>query len=1490
MATILFYKDLSDAHENVEVTPGKSIAENLPDVTEWLSYKIIVNNRFQGSDYVVNENDNILVRRIPFGITAGAAAALYFLGGLALGVGAIRLGVAIYNARKESERIKKELENMQKAANDGVINLPYIRGANNQKATGKTQPYFIGENLFTPYKLNVGSSGYEGFSTIEGTDGETQLYNVVLECGFNKQVFRRVYCDDITLKTFSDDTPQEGKYRLNTGSVFASDKSFIEIKQDGTAFITDDFNKKIIENKVNQTLAIHDPDNPDAYKNLYFTLENNAMAADVCILFNGLRHYTKDGTPGNKTRTVNVEYSVDYADRVAKGETDAESKATWNAFTFDYNGTASNTFTNNTTKQLRYNAHVDFNYFEIFANGKKKYDHPITIRVSTPDEKTAEGQDTADVIVNWVHSYCYNTKNSLNGSFEAEKVIESREAALSTVMGVCIEATAANEDKLNSIQVVTSGVARIWDNTTKKWSTDRVPTSNPAAWLLEVMTSNAHTPSRSTDDEIDLNSFGEWYEFCDTHNYTVNYVISQGLTKSAVYDLILECGRGAMYPTIYGKHAVAIDCVKENAIGILNQENIISLTYDKDIGRRVDGLRVTYIDASADYQEADIIVMYDGSDPANRSADAVLKSVRLDGTTNSREAHIRAMFLMKNSILRPKEIKIEVGEEGIFYTPYSKFGVTHPVIKTGKGTGEIKSVIYDETGKYIIGLEFYDAVDFTETRNYSLIVQAVGENYSIPIQLEAIGTGDRVKECELVTPYPITSNAIPHPNDIFSYGLGTENVIDEMLITGIEHNDGGYILTMVDYDERIVDDNESEIPVYYPDFTKPQKPLNNNVSNGVTFEELNESKQAAKDYTDRTAAELSIKASPQYQVIFNTPVIRKANDGSYSPSNISATAYKTTDTQAEFSGVWEIQVNGENYNTVTASKINLNISDILDVMEYVDTVTVKFKTTGDNPLQIAETVIPVISGASAYSVVLENPGQVYEADENGNVTEHTIKTRARVYYGLKELEYLAADGWEYGIIEPPEGFTISLNTATGELSIKNAAGGTMANYGRIVIPVFIHSQTNTENIAGYEKETRAKVFMYSGYGEKFEGYLTPDESGYFNCYFTFQKLTENAVKLAQLNSKVNGYWEELTNDLKVTTAEKETLRVLLNSVIGEYGSYARYSSYTKYGAYNTAFAELRDAVNIILNSQGVYTFANAEKKTEFNKKFETYYEAKTELDGEISATSTYYGKIEKVADIPTDVKPTDYFLWCGTDKTSITGAILNYGITYTWNGSKWVEDTDNAHIMATMGDTLELLNESTDETIPAVIFAKRLVSMQIVANTILSNYVQVVDIMTKGTTTIDGGKITTGSISAEKINVTDLFAQEINAENMHLSGNSTVEGTVYAKSGQFEGGIGTENTAEFSEMVNNEVLYYYPLGRLELDLIIETDVKTGVEKIINIFIGGKENQGRGGVVIPKIVDIYGTAETVLKNNTPYFIYKYNIGSPTTHKVRKVIFL
>ena len=776
----LVYKNLSDAFDVVDVAAGKAICNIIK--ADWEHNIAIVNGKTVSADYIVKEGDIIVIRTVP---ADPVTAIAIFVAIIAIGAG-VFAGIEAYQAREEAERAQEEIEKMKNRSKDGVVNLPYIRGASNTLASGKTEPYIIGEHLFTPYILNSGGK-YQGYSVIGGENGKDQYYVVVLEGGFNKQVLRRLKSNDVILKTWTGDVPQEGVYQFDAGPFYDAE-SLVEIAQDGKPFDTSEFNKKIVQQTLNDNLRKSDD---EQYKSLIYTLEKHTMAADVCILFNGLLAYDDKSVKINRSVTVIPSYSLDGGN-------------TWTEFYFNQNGVASNTFTYRTLTQIRFNAHIDFSFI-----GVKDLTRPIMIKLdcTTPKYK---GSAYDQCYVQWVQSTIYNPDESKTG-FVPEKIIGKTEAKLSTTIGLKIKSTTSNQDKLKKINVITSGVARTWDGV--KWSDEKTPTRNSAAWLLEVLTSPTHTPSQCDDSEIDLESFGDLYEFCEREKLTCDMVLADGEPKENVLQKICQTCYATLYQDIYGKISVVSDNKKENAIAVFNEQNLISFSYEKDLARRTDGIKIKYISRAADYAEDTCLVMRKG---AVRNSESILRDMNVTGITEYKQIAKYARYVMACDELRPKTATARVGKEGIFFTPLAKVLVQHPSLKIGLGSAQIKGIVIDGTN--ITGLRLYEPITLDTKHNFNAVIQCVSSNYCTPLALSIKRHNGRTKEITLTQPLPLASAVVPHAGDILSYGYKKETVTSPMLITGIQPDNDGYTLTLVDYNEAIYD--AGDIPDYTPNITQ----------------------------------------------------------------------------------------------------------------------------------------------------------------------------------------------------------------------------------------------------------------------------------------------------------------------------------------------------------------------------------------------------------------------------------------------------------------------------------------------------------------------------------------------------------------------------------------------------------------------------------------------------------------------------------------------
>lgn len=821
----ILYKEMSDAADTVHLETGLTVAENFPDVD--FKHRIIINNGKQISEnHKVREDDHIIIRSTPSGATAAVIALIV----VAVAV-AIVVGVALYMKKKAAQKKTDD----RKDVKDEVKDRPFLKGATNGVATSKTQPYFIGECLFTPYVMNSGGNNYKGFTTISGTDGNDQYYNVVLEGGFNKQVFRKLFCDDVILKTFdaTETEPQEGIYDFDESSVFYDEDSKIEIAQDGNPFETDILNYKIVEQQSNNQLLKSDDDN---YKPLTFVLEKSTMSVDLCISFGGLIQYTDEGYKRPRTVVVKPYYSLD-------------NGATWTEFFFDQNGTPNNTFTRQTLNQIRFVAHADFVYDDI-----KDLELPIQVKVEC-ETRAFDGSKYDDCYVEWVQSRVYNPDKSKEaGEFVAEKVIDSVEAAQSALIGLRIKSTADNEDKLSKVNFVSSGIARIYDSENEEWTTSKVPTSNPAAWLIEVMTSDTHAPSKTEDEEIDFASFAELYQYCETEGYRIDMVLTDGQTKQSLLADVCNVCDCMLYQDIYGKIAVAIDTYKPNAVALFNSQNIINIEYNKEFARETDGIKCTYVNREADFVEDTYLVMRDGH---TRNAESILREMQLKGITTHEHVVKNARRLMATAELRPTQVNIEVGKEGVYFTPFSKILIQNNELKIGLGHAEIKAIIVQNNN--IIGLELYEPIEYdSEDENgFGVVINCVGEDYCRPLSkaITAQASG-RVTELLFVEPIALNATTIPHAGDVLSYGYLNNGAFDTIttpfLIAGVEPTSNGYRMTCVNYNEAIYD--TGTIPEYTPNLTQPRTPPQAIPKPSDTVELLNELSVALVDGTKNVGA------------------------------------------------------------------------------------------------------------------------------------------------------------------------------------------------------------------------------------------------------------------------------------------------------------------------------------------------------------------------------------------------------------------------------------------------------------------------------------------------------------------------------------------------------------------------------------------------------------------------------------------------------------
>ena len=798
MALIHVFEGLGTAHETHSFCGRISDCLRL----DFDSYIILRAGKRLSPDSIVGPDDIIYVRRVPSGVAAVVVAAAVAV--------TVAVGVGVY-AYKKTKAMMKSMQNLQdnqklggtkSAGNSSIQKLPWVKGASNQYATGQTFPYIIGDTLFTPYKL------CPDHIEIRGTDGKDSYYYLVLEAGFAPLRIRELKIGTNVVKTFGEQSAQNGIFQFDKGN-FYDPENIIEIAQTG-AFRTDGFEKKILMTEYMEEIP-HRYESGSAEEiskiktewqtGLVKELAGNAMSAEVIILLDGLTWFNgNSGTWQNTSVTIQVQWT----------NVDNPQESDWRNFDrgFRQGNSFSNTITRNSKVQMRFSAVQDF-------TAGQSYGKNISIRVRrTTQERESNGREAVYLLA--VQTTCFDYAKSSSTELVPAVPLEPDLRDKCTRIGIKVKSSAVTDGKLDRISIIVTGCCRVWDAKFGKWSSEKVPSRNLAAWVLEILTSSIHRPSRYDDSEIDLDSFGAWYEYCEKSGIYADGAISQSATKQSTIDTLVANGNAALVMNeMTGKMEVYIDNGRDYSVALLTPDNILNLTAVKQIKRLADGVRVTYVNRKADFDTDSVTFMRSGKeyDPATDS----LSPISLSFITDYDQAFKYAWRKMAEEIARPLTATVKVGAEGVFYSLFDCVQLQHPVLSIGLAHGVIRGLSW-ENGR-LASIELFGTVEFPESMEAGIIVECSQTGGILALRCLGRGRTSRLRLGDFVSD---SDRIRPFEGDTLSFGLLTEEggfdlVSTKMLITGMEPADEGATLVLTEYNEAVY--QYGDLPVYRSNIT-----------------------------------------------------------------------------------------------------------------------------------------------------------------------------------------------------------------------------------------------------------------------------------------------------------------------------------------------------------------------------------------------------------------------------------------------------------------------------------------------------------------------------------------------------------------------------------------------------------------------------------------------------------------------------------------------
>ena len=219
---------------------------------------------------------------------------------------------------------------------------------------------------------------------------------------------------------------------------------------------------------------------------------------------------------------------------------------------------------------------------------------------------------------------------------------------------------------------------------------------------------------------------------------------------------------------------------------------------------------------------------------------SIIRDITVTGITTFDHIVKYARRLMVVEILRPKTTIIEVGNEGIFYTPLSKILIQDDSFKIGIGKGyTIRDCVW-QSG-LLKKIYTNELLTFDPLKSYGIIVNCYSTDDGKPVAIKVEGTGP-TDELTVISTIRSSATFKPESGNIFSFGeLDIDGefskVTTEYLISDIKRSDKGFNLDLVNYNEAIYD--SGTIPEYKSNITKKATAEKKGIpADAVTHEEL----------------------------------------------------------------------------------------------------------------------------------------------------------------------------------------------------------------------------------------------------------------------------------------------------------------------------------------------------------------------------------------------------------------------------------------------------------------------------------------------------------------------------------------------------------------------------------------------------------------------------------------------------------------------------
>ena len=705
-----------------------------------------------------------------------------------------------------------------------VQQLPYISGAENRSLQGNPVPFIMGRHLLSPYYCGT------PYTQISGDDGEDQYMYMLFMLGYSQLKVTDIKIGDQMLARNGGNVIN-GRIPMDNNDMVMYNAE-IELDQSGSDLSL--YRQTVYEEQVQIELLNTNKDRVFKNEPKRFS-GRNPMRVEVELYIPSLLAYDDKGNKKNASVSVSIMYRWSTLD----GSTEWKPFAKVEGSNSYSNGTS--TITRSKARNMRFVATRSFSYNDIpRLDGELYPSAKVEIKVARESENPTDNKVQSQLYLVALRTWSYDyDKSKAARTLVPEKPVSEELMAQTARLAIKIKSSEDLSGQIKQVNCVLQSYARVWDG--NEWSTDEVPTSNPASICLKALQSNMLGNNRKSDSEIDLDTLGRLYEHCeDTYSRDVaeiNAINKRGCklecngvvtTTMPLRDLlvrILASGRAVM--TSQGlKFSVLFDGARSQFVTILNNQNVLSATNTKDFEKVVDGYKVKFIDQTDNWQENIMFVNFDDGTTVVKP-NYEYEQIEMTYCTHRDQVWHNAMFEGAKRMYRKEQWKRTLSVDGAMLSLFDLVQVQDDTLVVGIGDGaEITSLEYDETGNYITAIQTDGHFNVHDTdKAYGLkIVQADGVNEpSIRVCRVEIPYSDLYSSFKLTNPIYIKERVVPLKGDIVAFGEYGKETTNAFVVDKQAKGDGTYDITLMPYSDDVYKYEKNRVmPVFDSKINPPQ--------------------------------------------------------------------------------------------------------------------------------------------------------------------------------------------------------------------------------------------------------------------------------------------------------------------------------------------------------------------------------------------------------------------------------------------------------------------------------------------------------------------------------------------------------------------------------------------------------------------------------------------------------------------------------------------